>query len=106
MGSGGVGVRARGYSEGGGEREGGGEGRGEGKARQRGPCVGGGEAAGPCVGGGARLGDEAMQLLPERGRLEARHLALQLSQRRTQRTLAAVGACLVVERPLGGQGQG
>ena len=82
--------------EGGGEREGGGEGRGEGKARQRGPCV----------GGGARLGDEAMQLLQERGRLEARHLALQLSQRRTQRTLAAVGACLVVERPLGGQGQG
>jgi hypothetical protein len=46
VGSGGVGVRARGYSEGGGEREGGGEGRGEGKARQRGPCVGGGEAAG------------------------------------------------------------
>ena len=36
MGSGGVGVRARGYSEGGGEREGGGEGRVEGKARQQG----------------------------------------------------------------------
>jgi len=44
-------------------------------------------------GGGARLGDEAAQLLPECGRLEARHLALQLSQRRTQRALAAVRAC-------------